>query len=48
MIYDYKEIQLLDLTVYVENGFLRTNIFSKKTKNHEYLDVQQYLDPFQQ
>ena len=27
MIYDYKEIQFLDLTVYVENGFLKTKIF---------------------
>ena len=24
MIYDYKEIQFLELTVYVENGFLKT------------------------
>ena len=26
MIYDYKEIQFLDLAVYVENGFLKTKI----------------------
>ena len=39
MIYDYKEIQFLGLTVYVENGFLKTKIFSKPTDNHEYLDV---------
>ena len=39
MVYDYKEIQFLDLTVYVQNGFLKTKIFSKPTDNHEYLDV---------
>ena len=39
LIYDYKEIQFLDLTVYVENGFLKTEIFSIPTDNHEYLDV---------
>ena len=39
MVYDYKEIQFLNLTVYVENGFLKTNFFSKPTDNHEYLDV---------
>ena len=27
MIYDYKEIQILDLAVYVENGFLKTKSF---------------------
>ena len=39
MIYDYKKIQFLGLTVYVENGFLKTKIFSKPIDNHEYLDV---------
>ena len=39
MVYDYKEIQFLDLTVYVENGFLKTKFFSKLTDNHEYLDA---------
>ena len=39
MVYDYTEIQFLDLTVYVENGFLKTKIFSKSTDNHEYLDI---------
>ena len=39
MIYNYKEIQFLDLTVYVENGLLKTKIFPKPTDNHEYLDV---------
>ena len=39
MVYDYKEIQFLDLTVYVENGFLKTKISSKPADNHEYLDV---------
>ena len=39
MVYDYKEIQFLDLTVYVQNGFSKTTIFSKPTDNHEYLDV---------
>ena len=39
MVFDYKEIQFLDLTVYVENGFLKTKTFSKPTDNHEYLDV---------
>ena len=39
MIYDHKEIQLLDLTVYVENVFLKTKFFSKLKGNHEYLDV---------
>ena len=39
MVYGHKEIQLLDLTVYVENGFLKTTICSKPTDNHEYLDV---------
>ena len=38
-VYDCKEIQLLDLTVYVENSFLKTKIFSTPTGNHEYLDV---------
>ena len=27
MVHDYKEIQFLGLTVYVENGFLKTKIF---------------------
>ena len=27
MVYDHKEIQFLDLTVYVENGFLKTKYF---------------------
>ena len=39
MVYDYKEIQFLDLTVYVENGLLKTKFFSRPTDNHEYLDV---------
>ena len=39
MVYDYMEIQVLDLFVYVQNGFLTTKIFSKPTNNHEYLDV---------
>ena len=39
MIYDYKEIQFLGLTVYVENGFLKTKMFSRPTDNHGYLDV---------
>ena len=39
MIYDYKEIQFLDLTVYVENRFLKTKIIPRPTDNHEYLDV---------
>ena len=39
MIYDYKVIQFLDLTVYVENRFLNTIIFSKPKDNHGYLNV---------
>ena len=39
MVYHCKEIQVLDLTVCVENGFLKTNFFSKPIDNHEYLDV---------
>ena len=39
MIYDYKEIQFLDLTLYAENGFLKTKFFFNLTDNHEYLDV---------
>ena len=39
MIYDYKEIQFLDLTIYVENRFLKTKNFSELTDNHEILDV---------
>ena len=39
MVYGYKEIQFLDLTVYAENGFLKTKTFSNPTDNHEYLDV---------
>ena len=39
MVYDYKEIQFSDLTVYAENGFLETKFFSKPTDNHRYLDV---------
>ena len=27
IVYDYKEIQFLEPTVYVENGFLKTKIF---------------------
>ena len=38
-VYDYKEIQFLDLTVSVENSFLKTNFFSKPIDNHKYLDV---------
>ena len=53
MVYGCKEIQFLDLTVYVENGFSKTKIFSKPKDNHEYLDVrsshqQAVLDPFQE
>ena len=33
MIYDYKEIQSLDFTVHVKNGFLKTKIFFKPTDN---------------
>ena len=40
MVYDYKEIQFLDLIAYVENCFLKTKIFPNlPTDNHEYLDV---------
>ena len=39
MVYDYKEIQFLDITVYVENSFLKIKTFWKPTDNHEYLDV---------
>ena len=39
MVYDHKEIQFLDVTVFVENGFLITKIFSRPKDNHEYLDV---------
>ena len=39
MVYDYKEIQFSELTVYAENGFLKTKMFSLPTDNHEYLDV---------
>ena len=39
MVYDYKEIQFLDLTVYVENSDLKTKFFSKLTDNHECLDA---------
>ena len=39
VVYDYMKIQFLDLTVYAENGFLQTKIFSRPTDNHEYLDV---------
>ena len=39
MLYDHKKIQFIDLTEYIENGFLKTKIFSKPTDNHEYLDV---------
>ena len=39
MVYDSKEIQFLDLTVYEGNGFLKTKVFSKPTDNHEYLHV---------
>ena len=49
----YKENQFLDLTVYAENGFLKTKIFPRQTDNHEYLDVRSshqgaVLDPFQE
>ena len=39
MVYDHKEIQFLDFTSYVENGFLKTKFSSRPTDNHEYLDV---------
>ena len=39
MIYYYKEIQFIDLTVYVENEFLKTKIFSRLTDNQEYFDA---------
>ena len=39
MVYDHKKIQFLNLAVYVENGFLKTKIFSNATDNHDYLDV---------
>ena len=51
MIYD-KEIEFSDLTVYIENEFLKQKTFSKPTDNHEYSDVRsmrtkkQCLDPF--
>ena len=40
IVYGYKEIQFLDLTVYVENCFLKTKIFSRSIDNHQHLDVQ--------
>ena len=39
MVYEHKEIQFLNLTEYVENGFLKTKFFSEPTDNHDYLDV---------
>ena len=39
MVYNYKEIQFLDLTVYVENSVFKDKIFSDPTDNHQYLDV---------
>ena len=35
LIYDHKEIQLLDLTIYVENGLFKDKNFSRPTDSHE-------------
>ena len=39
MSYDFKRIQFLYLNNYVEDGYLKTALFSKPTDNHEYLNV---------
>ena len=53
MVYDCKEIQFLDLTVYVENGSLKQKFFlSLQTTTsiwmHGHCTNRQYLDPFQE
>ena len=42
MSYDFKRIQYLDLNIYVEDGYLRTALFSNSTDNHEYLNVRSW------
>ena len=39
MSFDFKHTRFLDLNVYVEDGYLKTALFSKPTDNHEYLNV---------
>ena len=52
MIYNYQEIQFLDLTIYVENGFLNTKVFlwpqtAMSIWMYYHSTKKQYLDPFQ-
>ena len=42
MSFDFKCIQFLDLNVYVEDGYLKTAVFSKPTDNNEYLNVRSW------
>ena len=39
MSFDLKCIQFLNLNIYVEDGYLKTALFSKQMDNHEYLNV---------
>ena len=42
MSYDFKRIQFVDLNIYVEDGYLKTALFSKLLDNHEYLNVRSW------
>ena len=42
MSFDFKPIQFLDLNFYVEDGFLKTALFSKLMDNHEYMNVRSW------
>ena len=42
MSYNFKRIQFLDLNIYVEDGYLKTAIFSKPTDDHEYFNVRSW------
>ena len=42
MSFDCERIQFLDLNIYVEDGYLKTALFSRPTDNHEYLNVRSW------
>ena len=44
MSFGFKHIQFLDLNIYVEDGYLKTALFSKPTDNHEYLNVRSWQE----
>ena len=42
MSFDFKRIQFLNLNIYVEDGYLKTALFSNPTDNHEDLNVRSW------